>query len=138
MNIFVYGSLMFDEVWSRVVKGNYDSRHAILHGWRRLSIKDREYPAAVPSKGFIKGVVWLNISDDDLECLDKFEGFEYRRVSCRVETVAVKKLDAYIFRYKEVYFHLLLDHEWDKNTFENEGLKRFLNSYYGFENVMRN
>ena len=39
-NVFTYGSLMYEAVWTRVVRGQYASVRARLAGFRRLAIRD--------------------------------------------------------------------------------------------------
>ena len=48
VNVFTYGSLMYEAVWSRVVRGQYPWVAARLPGFRRLAIRDAAYPAVVP------------------------------------------------------------------------------------------
>ena len=47
MHLFTYGSLMFPQVWSVVVRGDYKKQSARLHGHQRRSIKGETYPAAI-------------------------------------------------------------------------------------------
>lgn len=135
MNIFVYGSLMYDEVWSRVVKGVYDKHRALLNGWQRFAIKGKDYPAAVTGQGYIEGIVCLNITEYDLQRLDKFEGYEYKRQTCTVVAEKGRKINAFVYKFRDEYSHLLCSYDWDADRFETVGLKQFLNNYYGFDNI---
>jgi gamma-glutamylcyclotransferase (GGCT)/AIG2-like uncharacterized protein YtfP len=135
MNIFLYGSLMYEAVWSRVVKGRYAVHYARLTGWRRLSIKGEDYPAALPGNGIIEGIVRVGISEADLVRLDRFEGDEYTRVLCTPETQAIAKLEAFIYQFNDVSDHRLLTSEWNQTEFEKNGLNRFLARYSGFNNI---
>ncbi|MCX5753855.1 MAG: gamma-glutamylcyclotransferase, partial [Candidatus Krumholzibacteria bacterium] len=49
MNLFTYGSLMFDEVWSRLVRGDYLQRPGRLHGFTRRQVCDDVYPVIFKS-----------------------------------------------------------------------------------------
>lgn len=44
-HLFTYGSLMFENVWRRVVSGRYRSTPATLHGYRRQRVRGEDYPA---------------------------------------------------------------------------------------------
>lgn len=90
VNVFTYGSLMYEAVWARVVRGQYASARARLAGFRRLAIRNESYPAVVPdAQAEVLGRLWFGVSPDDLERLDRFEGSEYRR-----QTVSVAVLPA--------------------------------------------
>ena len=73
-NVFTYGSLMFDAVWDRVVRGRYRSTPATLHGYRRFAVRGQTYPAVVAEPGgVVDGRLWLDVSAADLARLDAFE-----------------------------------------------------------------
>ncbi|MDH4395493.1 MAG: gamma-glutamylcyclotransferase [Limnobacter sp.] len=137
--MFVYGSLMFDEVWGRVVKGRYDSFPATASHLVRLAVPGETYPAAVPLEGAsIQGLVWQNVGLSDLERLDAFEGREYTRVSIEVLPVScagtnqamIKPYTAWIYLWKQPE---LLNSEmlWNVEAFKNEGLPLFLAKHVG-------
>lgn len=135
MNLFVYGSLMYPEVWSQVVTDKYNNIPATVTGWRRLAIKDREYPAAVRGAGSISGVVWLQISDQDLLRLDQFEGKEYEKETCDAISATGDTIEAYIYKFREEYSDSLLDSDWDIVEFNRIGLKKFMSEYPGFNDI---
>ncbi len=84
--VFTYGSLMFPKVWSRVVTGRYRSIEGTLRDHARHAVRDQDYPGMIAAAGALtKGLVYLDVTDDDLDRLDRFEGDEYRRT---VVTVA--------------------------------------------------
>jgi len=49
MNLFTYGSLMFAEVWSQLVRGDYVKRPARLHGFTRRRVHGDVYPVIFKS-----------------------------------------------------------------------------------------
>ena len=84
-NVFTYGSLMFDEVWCKVVAGRYQSEAATLHDCRRFAVSGVSYPGVVAMAGErVAGLLYLDVSPDDLARLDAFEGAEYRREALTV------------------------------------------------------
>jgi gamma-glutamylcyclotransferase (GGCT)/AIG2-like uncharacterized protein YtfP len=130
-HIFTYGSLMFPPVWNRVVTGDYASQTASIHGFRRLAVRDKEHPALVIARGAapITGRVYLDVSNFDIERLDRFETSRYARVTVAVtlndddaETIAA---DAYL----ALNLSELTDHDWDVARFEREGLPQFMSNY---------
>lgn len=138
-SVFVYGSLMFDPVWGKVVQGSYQSFPAIALNLVRLAVPGETYPAAVPLRGAsIHGMVWQDVSGGDLERLDAFEGPEYRRAlievtpqSCSgVSEKALAPYQAWVYLWNQVE---LLDggKTWDLELFKSEGLPQFLSKHVG-------
>ncbi|KAL0922193.1 hypothetical protein M5K25_006162 [Dendrobium thyrsiflorum] len=84
-NVFVYGSLLADEVVNALLKRMPPCSPAILNGYHRYSIKGRVYPAILPveSKKVI-GRVIKGVTDAELHVLDAFEDEEYKRSTVEV------------------------------------------------------
>jgi gamma-glutamylcyclotransferase (GGCT)/AIG2-like uncharacterized protein YtfP len=124
-HVFTYGSLMFAKVWTRVVIGRYRSLAATLDGHARFAVVEQTYPGMIVAPGeSVVGVIYLDVTDDDLDRLDHFEGEDYRRA-----TVTVESEDG-VARPCETYVYLLDDRllasPWDPNAF---ALQRFLDTY---------
>lgn len=134
-NLFVYGALMYEEVWNRIVTGEFKKTDGVLSGYRRLAVKDEEYPGLVKAGGWVKGCIWYDVDTQNLGKLDIFEGEYYERIPL----VAVDDksndvvVDVYCFRKKFLY--LLESHEWDVKKFEKSGLKKFTSRYLGFSRL---
>ncbi|KAL8462144.1 hypothetical protein ACS0TY_033285 [Phlomoides rotata] len=97
--IFVYGSLLVDDV-VRVLLGRVPpSSPAILSHFQRFSIKGRVYPAIVPAEDKkVTGKVLLGITPPELHILDEFEDVEYERASINVFLKdGTEKLEAYTY-----------------------------------------
>jgi gamma-glutamylcyclotransferase (GGCT)/AIG2-like uncharacterized protein YtfP len=134
MNLFTYGSLMFAEVWSQLVRGDYVKRSARLHGFTRRRVHQDVYPVIFRSDDseWVDGVVYFGISADDLRRLDAFEADAYDR---QPHTVIVEGFerhvaDAYVL--KDCYKHLINNCEWDPQWFAREALPFFIRDYQGF------
>ena len=127
-NVFTYGSLMFPEVWQRVVLGKYDSSVGSVHGFRRVGVRDKEHPALIIAKDApaLSGRIYFDVSDTDLARLDQFETHRYARVSVAV-TVSQKPIvaDAYLALNHDE----LTDEDWDVEAFVKRGLGKFLAGY---------
>lgn len=133
-HIFTYGSLMFEPVWSQVVRGSYQYFPGTVSGFIRLQIINENYPALVPGPltATVPGVVYLDIDNDDLGRLDDFEGSIYVRKSVQVRTENnLFAADAYLLR--DSYRHIASTREWDPEEFEKHGIHDFLGSYFGFD-----
>lgn len=131
MHLFTYGSLMFPEVWSRVVRGSYQKQPVRLYGFQRRAIKGETYPAAIAAAyDYIDGQLYLNVSTEDMQRLDRFEGEDYANVEAPL-TLAngdVVAVNLYLYRHLE----RLEVRDWDVAWFEREGMRLFLERYGGF------
>ncbi|XP_014631621.1 AIG2-like protein C-like isoform X1 [Glycine max] len=84
-NVFVYGSLLADEVVHTLLKRVPPTAPAILHDYHRFKIKGRVYPAILPvQNNKVYGRVLLGISGVELDILDEFEDVEYTRTDVEV------------------------------------------------------
>ncbi|MDG6773435.1 gamma-glutamylcyclotransferase [Thiomicrorhabdus sp. ZW0627] len=128
MHVFTYGSLMFPEVWERVVKERYRSQSARIFGMRSFAVLDELYPAAVQGvvEDRLEGIVYLNVEERDLLSLDRFEGEQYVRKSVVAETEDGESLSVQVYEFKSEYHSLLDTSEWDAERFRSESLVEFL------------
>lgn len=126
--VFVYGSLMYAPVWDSVVCGHYSWTQATAESLIRLSVPGETYPALIPSHGHrTVGRLWRDVSDADLERLDRFEGGEYERRLIEVITAdGPTSAWVYLWTKPESLIHSSL---WDVNLFESTGLAIFLNKH---------
>jgi gamma-glutamylcyclotransferase (GGCT)/AIG2-like uncharacterized protein YtfP len=130
-HVFTYGSLMFPPVWNRVVTGDYQSQEASVHGFRRLAVRNKEHPALVISRGApsITGRVYFDVSNFDIDRLDRFETNRYARVTIAStlnnESADIVLADAFL----ALNLSELAEHDWDVAQFEREGLPRFMDGY---------
>lgn len=135
-HIFTYGSLMFERIWSHVVQGNYEHQTGTLSGYVRRCIANEKYPAILPGlkSSKVEGVLYHNISSEDVLRLDSFEGSFYIRKPVRIQTDEdIFTADTYVLN--ESYKHILTAKEWDPERFEKEGIEIFLERYFGFKLV---
>ena len=127
VNVFTYGSLMYPQVWDRVVRGRYRGAAARLAGYRRHALVGADYPGAVAEPGAqIPGRVYFDVAAHDLARLDAFEAAEYVRDEVDVEV----DTDAGPVRVRaQVYVYLvasrLAPQDWDVDRFEREHLADF-------------
>jgi gamma-glutamylcyclotransferase (GGCT)/AIG2-like uncharacterized protein YtfP len=130
-NVFTYGSLMFDPVWSEVVSGSYDRFEAILQGYERKSVRDEDYPVIVSSTSDsqVPGIVYRDVSTADLTRLNQFEGEYYFRKTVEVTTLEMIKLPAEVYVLKEEYYSIISFQEWDPVHFSSTGIHSFLLDY---------
>jgi hypothetical protein len=132
MNLFAYGSLMFEPVWSSLVKRPRASMLARLDDFERQGICTELYPGLIRKPGaFTEGRLWLDLSASEVEVLDTFEGAAYERQSVQVavssrrggQTLVAAKV--YVFKDATA----LTGKPWDARQFHEHDLDRFLAQY---------
>lgn len=124
-HVFTYGSLMFPQVWQRVVRGSYRFAPAAISGFARLEIVGETYPGMVARAGAaVQGVLYFDITAADIAALDAFEGVEYRRDTVDVSLASGQSLkaDTYLYLLPEK----LSESPWLPENFQME---RFIGSY---------
>ncbi|XP_047338507.1 AIG2-like protein D [Impatiens glandulifera] len=97
--VFVYGSLLADDVVRVLLHRIPHSSPAILNGYHRFSIKGRVYPAIIPVENKqVAGKVLLDLTNRELDILDAFEDFEYERHTVEVSLAdKFEKLQTYAY-----------------------------------------
>lgn len=99
-NVFTYGSLMFPEVWSRVVRGAYRAAPATLQDCARFAIVGETYPGMIEQPhASVAGIVYFDVAADDLAALDAFEGGDYQRAErdALLDSGAVARVATYLY-----------------------------------------
>jgi gamma-glutamylcyclotransferase (GGCT)/AIG2-like uncharacterized protein YtfP len=134
VHLFVYGSLMFEPVWQRLVRGAYVHRPARLHGFTRRKVRGDVYPVIFRSHDaeWVDGQVYLHVGAEDLTRLDFFEGEFYDRQTHTIVVAESEAIlaDAYVLR--DEYLHMTDNVVWDPHWFAQEGLAAFLGHHGGF------
>lgn len=79
--LFAYGSLRKPHIQQKLIGRTIEGQSDELQGYRRDRTLLPPYPVAIPSDQdeHIHGVV-LQVSEDELETMDTYEGFAYIRV----------------------------------------------------------
>ncbi|UCD49484.1 MAG: gamma-glutamylcyclotransferase [Phycisphaerales bacterium] len=134
MHLFTYGSLMFEQVWSRLAQGHYVRRPARLHGFARRNVRHDVYPVVFRSQDsdWVDGMIYLDITKEDINRLDHFEGQFYDRREHMIIVEGSERITAAVYVLKDHYDHIISGDEWDPARFTREGLAVFLGQYQGF------
>lgn len=99
-NLFAYGSLMYEDVFTGVALCSAQCVSAQAIGWRRWALMNRTYPGAMPyADGTLEGILWLDVPQHAMARLDKFEGDEYDCIEIEVHTPEGMAHQALIYRW---------------------------------------
>lgn len=131
MEIFTYGTLMFNEVWSRVVKGNYLSTRTTLQGYSRKTVKGQVYPVIVADEKApgIDGVLYQQVTKEDVDRLDDFEGDFYERKTVLVSLQDQVVIHAETYVLNPEYQSIVSNEQWDPDNFLKHQIDYFLENY---------
>lgn len=132
INVFVYGTLMYESVSDRIVLGRVNKIKGKISGYRRLAVKGEVYPGLVKGDGEVEGYIWRDVSREDVERLDVFEGEYYQREALVAINEQGEEIEVNAYVFKDQYRHLLEDKDWSLNDFKNGGLISFVTLYKGF------
>jgi len=135
-SVFVYGTLLFDEVTTRLriySRGEADETEvraarspAVLHGYERLTVWLRDhgnFPAIVPGPGRVDGHLLAKVTAASLARMDEFEGIAdgyYSRDVVTVESQG-RTLEAFAYVCGEP-LRSFLDGPWDPDAFRGNDL----------------
>ncbi len=136
MNIFTYGSLMFEEVWSRLISNTYDRQPASLSGYACKVVSGQHYPAIYqdPKSTAISGVVYFDLHPSDVATLDRFEGDYYQRITERLTLPGDITITADVYVLRDTYRHIVSNNDWDADIFKDR-MHHFIDDYFGFSKV---
>ncbi|XP_065850574.1 AIG2-like protein D [Euphorbia lathyris] len=131
--VFVYGSLLADDVVRALLNRVPPSSAAILNDFHRFSIRGRVYPAILPVQNKrVTGRVLFGITDSELDILDTFEDVEYQRTTVDVSlTDGSQKLQTYTYVWVDKNDPSLFG-EWDFEEWKRTHMDDFLKMTIGF------
>ena len=131
-NLFVYGSLLNEEVWLRFFKTTFLKCDAKLNGYERKLLNGYSFPAIRKKQGcFVEGAVVKGLNGRDFRLLDQFEGGFYKRVSVNARTKANQSIQCEVYVLKARYRHLMSDKDWNNREFRKNDMDKFLSRYRG-------
>ncbi|KAI3728242.1 hypothetical protein L6452_16875 [Arctium lappa] len=125
--VFVYGSLLADDVVRVLLNRIPQSSPAILNGYHRFSIKGRVYPAILPVENKkVTGRVLVGISATELDILDKYEDYEYDKRTVDVSLLDTSEvLQAYAYVWANSADPDLYG-EWDFEEWKDTEMKDYV------------
>lgn len=118
-DVFVYGSLLFADVFEAVTGASPPRAEARLAGYARYRLRGETYPAIVPEPGAqTVGAVYRSVTRAMLERLDRFEGEEYLRTRVDVVLSSGERLVAHVYVLDPLEHGRLEPEPWDPEHFD--------------------
>jgi gamma-glutamylcyclotransferase (GGCT)/AIG2-like uncharacterized protein YtfP len=135
-HLFVYGTLMCEDIMREVSGCRLSSGTGTLKGYRRLRVKGEHYPAIVPdADSSVDGLVYQNVPEPAWERLDKFEGGMYAQQQVHITLSDGTLLAAAAFVVKPEFMDRLESTEWDFSEFLRCGKAQFQKCYKGYRSL---
>lgn len=96
--LFVYGTLVLDDVVNALIDRIPHYHDATILGWRVVRLPQRVYPGLVPSRGEATGKVFIDLTDAEWATLDAFEDPAYTLATVQVLSPLETDSFAYVWR----------------------------------------
>lgn len=127
-HLFTYGTLMLPEV-SEKIFGQVSNEEVVLRNYRRFKLFYNEeelfYPALIGEEGTqTKGILFRNLTNQQLELIDEYEGNEYERRMVQIEAEN-EILEVWCYVWKP-NLHFMVKEEWSIDWFKQNFLADFL------------
>lgn len=121
--LFVYGTLLLDDVVKTLIDRVPNYQHAVALGWRVVRLPQRVYPGLVPGQGKSIGKIYTDLKNAEWAILDAFEDPAYTLATVRVLLPSETEKDAlsYVWRGSD---HI--DQPWSLADFGRDELIDYL------------
>lgn len=134
VNVFVYGTLLYDGVIEALLDRRLESKPCVLKGYKRYTKEipgGKSWgPAIIKEAGeVVKGRVMLGLTDRDLDIFDRYElsaDNAYTRITCKVNMDDGQEMEVFTYRANEK-IHCYLKGTWSEAEFEEGGLELYVN-----------
>ncbi|HEY5603975.1 MAG TPA: gamma-glutamylcyclotransferase family protein [Gammaproteobacteria bacterium] len=125
--LFVYGTLEFPIIVKKLLGKTLAGEPARLNGYERYLLVNRAYPGIISQPGAgVDGVLYLGITPKYLKRLDRYEDTIYERRRVQVTDSRGQPVAAWAYVIPPQRQRELSNQPWDRNTFMQTQLKRFL------------
>lgn len=128
--LFVYGTLMYPELFEAITGVRVRHSPARLPGFERRQIAGKDYPGIIPNAdASVSGVIYHRLDKAVLRLLDRYEDSFYQRIPATVLTVDNKNLTVWVYGLRYDARSRLLDHDWDEDYFEQHLLAQYMKRF---------
>lgn len=124
--LFCYGTLMVPEIMRRVTgRPITPGKTASLHNYGCYKVRSETFPGVRPTEDAItQGLLYPNLTTQDIAQLDRYEGFLYQRTQVTVTADGEPQL-AWCYLVKPEYFSELIPEHWCYQHFLDTHLRSF-------------
>ena len=120
--LFVYGTLLLDDVVRVLIGRIPDYQHAVAPGWQAVCLPQRVYPGLVPGPGEAAGKVFTDLTDTEWATLDAFEDPDYTLATVSVLLSTEVEMDALSYTWRGRH----TNQPWSATDFGRDELANYL------------
>ncbi len=123
IHLFAYGTLMIPSMVRQLIEREVSSIPGRLDGYACYEVKHQIYPAIVAAhESNVSGVIYKNLSEEDLEKLDVYEGDMYERTCVEVKITDGRLISCQTYVCRAEYLSYLDNKLWNPSRISPEGL----------------
>lgn len=128
MNLFTYGTLIFADIWQCVVGHAAESTPAELSGYRVLGVVDDLFPVMIPgtTDDRASGVIYFDLTDQDLQRLDDYEAHLYERKEVYPVTEDGGSVACQTYLLREEYYSAATEEAWTPAWFAEHAKRQYM------------
>ena len=125
---------MYEPVWQKLVRGHYKQAPAQLDKFKRVKVKQASYPVIIGDpEHSVNGVVYFDVTPEDVKLLDIFEGDYYQRTSLTVSS-ETQELVVECYLLNPQHHDICSNELWCEQEFTNNYLNNFVEDYLAEKN----
>lgn len=126
MNLFVYGTLLDQEIFQRVTGVRRQGVAGVPADYERRPVRGEVFPAIIARSGAtVSGLVYADISPAVMDLLDQYEGELYQRREVVIRLVDHGTVLAETYILVDGASHLLARGVWSLEGFRKKDKKRY-------------
>eukprot|EP00892_Ulva_mutabilis_P012450 jgi/Ulvmu1/9578/UM054_0008.1 len=130
VNVFVYGTLMADQIAGKLLGRVPASCQATLQNHIRYKVKGHAFPAIVEKEGeTVEGKLLKELNAKELSILDEYEAEEYDRHQVVVTQASGDQARAFVYVWAPQFESMLDPVPWDFDFF----MKNDFSTYWAAE-----
>jgi gamma-glutamylcyclotransferase (GGCT)/AIG2-like uncharacterized protein YtfP len=128
MHLFTYGTLMFPEIWQRVVAREVLRRPAVLKGYVAYRVVGDSFPVLVPGSATVEtpGAVYFDLDDQAFERLDAHESDLYERRETDVTLDNGEQVSCQVYILAERNRRFASSKRWTAEWFREEAMNGYI------------
>ncbi|MBX3427767.1 MAG: gamma-glutamylcyclotransferase [Pirellulales bacterium] len=131
MHLFAYGTLMFAEVWDRVVPRRFASQGGSVTGYRVRRAAGQLFP--VMSRGEpveqVPGLVYFDLDPETVSLLDEYESSLYDRAPVTVALDDGRTIECETYLLPDDRRGYASEQSWTAAWFADHGLAEYLRQW---------
>lgn len=128
MNLFAYGTLLFPEIWRRVVPREFDAMPAAVRGFRVRRAAGELFPVmlAAGADDEVAGLVFFDVDAATIALLDQYESELYDRVAVEATLGDGRRVPCEAYVLPDSRARFASDERWTPQWFREHALDRYL------------